>query len=903
MQVRLSLRQSITLLLAAQAGAAHAAAFLDSSFGSGGIVKTTASASAHDQIQAITIDSNNKIVAVGYNGSATAGNFVLARYNDSDGSLDSGFGSGGLVELDFQSGTNRGDNAYALDIDTDGKIIVAGFANGGFAVGQFALARYDADGTLDATFGTSGTTITPFTSGAAIAYGMARDSTGRIILAGMNNATFALARYSSNGILDTSFGTNGLIEPDPVNGGTAHTVRAIAVDSNDRVIVAGFTSTSTSSDFILARYTTSGILDSSFGSGGIVNIDFGGKDQAYAMTLDSSGNIVVGGYSGGALALARYTSTGTPDASFGSNGKVTTDATGANDIIYGLTMDNADNIVVGGMFGSNFGIARYTPSGLLDTTFTATGLVNTDVAGGGMQDLAYAVRVDSSNRIIAAGRAYSGTNYDFALARYLVNNAPTVASISVSGSLQIGQSITGGYTYSDLESDLEDGSGSGSSYQFFRSSDALLDGGDGEVANGATGGAGSGTEGSYTLQAADVGSYLLYCVTPRAVTGNLVGTVTCTSTGPVPANSAPTVATINLSGSLQEGATVVGSYTYADGEGDLEETSASGSSYRFVRSADTVLDAGDSDVASGTTGGASSNYAVQAADVGGYLFYCVTPRAATGTVDGSESCTTAQGPVAANTAPSATSVAISGTAQTGIVVTGSYTYTDGESDPEDTSASGTSYRFVRSTDALLDAGDSDVASGTTSGTSSSYTVQAADVGSYLLYCVTPRAATGTTTGSESCSSAAGPVAANSAPTATAVALGGTAQVGQLMMGSYTYVDSESDPEDTSTGGTSYRYVRSTDALLDAADSDVASGTTGGANTTYTVQEADAENYLFYCVTPRATSGNPTGAEACSGASAQVSSPTEVPTLAPWAMALLPGMLGVAGLFGWRRRND
>lgn len=121
-----------------------------------------------------------------------------------------------------------------------------------------------------------------------------------------------------------------------------------------------------------------------------------------------------------------------------------------------------------------------------------------------------------------------------------------------------------------------------------------------------------------------------------------------------------------------------------------------------------------------------------------------------------------------------------------------------------------------------------------------------------------------------------PASCNQAPIASAVALSGTAVVGQTLTGSYTYGDTESDPQDTSGTGSSYRIVRSTDndVATTGDNADAATGSTGGNNDTYAVASADAGKYLFYCVTPKATTGVPTGTEVCSSASAQVPIPVD-----------------------------
>lgn len=147
---------------------------------------------------------------------------------------------------------------------------------------------------------------------------------------------------------------------------------------------------------------------------------------------------------------------------------------------------------------------------------------------------------------------------------------------------------------------------------------------------------------------------------------------------------------------------------------------------------------------------------------------------------------------------------------------------------------------------------------------------------------------------------------NSAPSATA-SIAGTAQVGQILTGSYVYSDVDSNPEDTSGTGTTYRFVRSIDNSVGTAGDnvDVATGTTGGSNRTYTVQPADQGRYLFYCVTPRASAGTSPGSESCSSAAGVVlAAPpaAPIPTLSEWGMILLSGAMAIFGLVQIRRRH-
>ena len=227
---------------------------LDTSFGTGGKV-IVALSSGDDYFRSVVIQSDGKIIAVGF-GRQANNDFVLARYN-TNGSLDTGFGTGGIVFTNI--GSN--DAAYAAVIQTDGKIIVAGESNQPPRLYDFALARYNTNGSLDTTFGNGGTVVTSFhASGSGYgAFAVAIQTDGKIVAAGDGRGAggysdFALARYNTNGTLDTSFDTDGKVTTQMSSSGDI--AYALAIQSNGKIVVAGDAENGTSRDFALARYDT-----------------------------------------------------------------------------------------------------------------------------------------------------------------------------------------------------------------------------------------------------------------------------------------------------------------------------------------------------------------------------------------------------------------------------------------------------------------------------------------------------------------------------------------------------------------------------------------------------------------------------------------------------------------------
>jgi uncharacterized delta-60 repeat protein len=395
---------------------------LDPTFGSGGKV-TTDLGSPSDQARRLAIQSDGKIVVVGSDGGA---HFALVRYN-ADGSLDTKFGTGGKVLTDFGGGM---DNATGVVLQPNGEILVGGDAvtNGTW---NFALARYNPNGTLDTTFGSSGMVTTDFAGAADFANGLALQADGKILLAGSaqvgSYSDFALARYNPDGTLDSTFGSGGLVTTyfgSPAGGIDA--AEAVLVQADGKVIAVGrtFIASSNSWVFALARYTTAGALDTTFGSGGLVKTTGSNAAQPFDAALQADGKIVAAGWGYGTFedfALVRYNSDGTLDTGFGAGGTVLTDMKGQDDLAHGVAIQANGKIVAVGTVNDGlnmeFGVVRYNADGTLDPTFGAGGKVFTSFTN---TDEAYGVGLQQDGKIVVAGYAGSQSqNSNFAVARYL----------------------------------------------------------------------------------------------------------------------------------------------------------------------------------------------------------------------------------------------------------------------------------------------------------------------------------------------------------------------------------------------------------------------------------------------------------------------------------------------------
>jgi len=399
---------------------------VDTSFASGKAITTVGQ--SEDYAEALAVQPDGKVIVVGRTAAATT-DFAVVRYNR-DGDLDTGFGTGGKVTTPINAAS---DEAYAVALQGDGKILVAGTTEVSASGYDFALVRYNADGSLDTGFGTGGKVTTAFGNGPDKAYAIAVQPDGKIVIGGEATFTatgydFALARYNADGSLDTGFGTGGKVTTSLKADTGRDVVFSLAqqtVGGQPRIVAVGG-----DGDFLLARYTSAGALDTGFGTGGKVVGLFGsviGSARASALTAD--GKLVVAGDANDGFALVRLTEAGALDTSFGTAGKVITQVNeGNSDVATALAVQSDGKLVVGGWTytggssSGDFAVLRFEATGAPDTTFGSGGTVTTPVASGTKSDQAKAaaLQVDERvpvTRILLAGSANEANN-DFAVTRY-----------------------------------------------------------------------------------------------------------------------------------------------------------------------------------------------------------------------------------------------------------------------------------------------------------------------------------------------------------------------------------------------------------------------------------------------------------------------------------------------------
>jgi uncharacterized delta-60 repeat protein len=402
---------------------------LDTSFDSDGIANT-AVAAAGDGARAVAVQPDGKIVAAGYafRGS-TLYDFVLVRYNP-NGSLDTSFGTNAIVRTQFSSST---DGFTDVALQLDGKIIGIGTTpNGGDT--DFTVLRYNTNGALDTSFDTDGIAFADIGEAYALAEAVAVQADGKIVVAGYafngTNTDFAVARYNADGSPDTSFGGIGRVLT-PVSSGSDY-ANALVIQPDGKIVVAGSVQTTSSTVFALVRYNADGSLDTSFDTDGKVTTAFFDSTLfgAKGVALQPDGKIVAVGLVFTAetdFALARYNANGSLDTTFDTDGRVTTDVSGSYDYANAVAVQPDGKIVVagyadGGSFNWDFALVRYNANGSLDTSFDSDGKVMTPVLSG--EDEANAVTIQTNGKIVAAGYADNGTDKDFALVRYNADGSP-----------------------------------------------------------------------------------------------------------------------------------------------------------------------------------------------------------------------------------------------------------------------------------------------------------------------------------------------------------------------------------------------------------------------------------------------------------------------------------------------
>lgn len=393
----------------------------DEDFGGDGVVSSDFPVGKDNVIQGMGLQADGKVVAVGFSFNGSDDDIALARYLP-DGSLDPAFdGDGWLLTDLFGGGSNE--EARAMVVQKDGKILVAGYTDGGEDL-DFLLVRYNPDGSLDMDFDGDGWRVSDFYGSHESANGLTLQADGKLLVAGYTyqdtDADFAIARYHPDGSLDTSFGGVGWVRLDFAGG--KDMAKGVAVQADGRIVVVGEAEVGVdSADFALARFNPEGSLDATFDGDGWLLTDLEGNyDIGKALVVQPEGKIVVSGDSSGDMAVVRYNTDGSLDASFDEDGWLKLDFYGmrsANNSL--LIQPNGKLIVVGNVHfcdENDFALARLTPDGNLDRSFEDDGLLLSYIVD--ISDFGNVLVQQPDGKLIVGGKVYNSSDEDFLIARY-----------------------------------------------------------------------------------------------------------------------------------------------------------------------------------------------------------------------------------------------------------------------------------------------------------------------------------------------------------------------------------------------------------------------------------------------------------------------------------------------------
>jgi uncharacterized delta-60 repeat protein len=401
---------------------------LDNTFGNNG-KQTTKMGSSDDFGYSLAIQNDGKIVLAGYTSVGTNNHFAVVRYN-MNGNPDSTFNGNGKQTADLGSDMQIGNS---VAIQSNGKIVIAGYTLGETNNNDFAVARFNTDGSPDHTFDNDGILTTDFTSSDDYAGSVAIQSDDKILVAGYSNIYspvsvehMVVSRYNQDGSLDNSFADSGKLEEVSKQGYTVFNATAIQADG--KIVAAGLTWDGSNYDFAVVRYNTNGSPDSTFSNDGKLITDFGARDEAVSIAVQPDGKIVVAGNSDTQFAIARYNTDGGLDNTFSGDGKLLV-SLGFADACTSVALQSDGKIVAAGYSyidanydSSEFAIARFNPDGTPDNTFNGTGKQMTNF--GDYTDFASSLAIQKDGKIVVAGSSNLNNSDNFSLARYNTDGSP-----------------------------------------------------------------------------------------------------------------------------------------------------------------------------------------------------------------------------------------------------------------------------------------------------------------------------------------------------------------------------------------------------------------------------------------------------------------------------------------------
>jgi uncharacterized delta-60 repeat protein len=392
---------------------------LDMSFDGSG--KLLVNFGGNDRATQAAITPDGRIVVVGSTDASGGGDYALARVN-ANGTLDKSFSEDGLQRVGSQPGVE--DIGGSVVVLADESIVVTGQGN---STKDFFTEELNPDGSQNESFAkaTGGTSTVDF-GGEDAANDMVRQPDGKLVIVGSTSAgggSFAIARLNADGTLDTSFSGDG---KQTVDFGGNDAAEKVALTSEGKIVVSGEGGGGT--DMAVTRLNSDGSVDTSFGTSGKELIDFGGTETARGLAIQPDGKLLVEGSTSavgeGDLAIARLNPNGGLDSSFSGDGKLTLGYGAPNEFGTGVVVQQNGRIVVMGSDADvdrDFVVSRLNADGSVDTSFGANGTATVEYGG---DEFDGDVVLQPDGNIVLVGSTNFGPDFDMAVSR-LIGDPPT----------------------------------------------------------------------------------------------------------------------------------------------------------------------------------------------------------------------------------------------------------------------------------------------------------------------------------------------------------------------------------------------------------------------------------------------------------------------------------------------
>lgn len=421
---------------------AQNAGTLDPTFGTNGIAQTAIGDADFlvDAIQNIVVQPDSKIIALGSTKTGTYKHVALVRYNP-DGSTDDSFGKSGqavIIPTELY-----GNFAMDAEVLSDGKIVVCGYVlDSKTYVSQILLMRLNANGSLDTSFGTNGVVVTNY-GVAALAEKMVLQPDGKILLGGYYNDNLTAFRFNADGTPDNTFGTSGYVAIEIENSVNNSFAKNIDIQADGKIILVGFYSEQPTFKGVVARLNTNGTLDNTFGTNGLAKFKIGtGPDFITAVKTLENGKILIGGHSWVAnnpylqysLFIAELNEDGSYYNDFATNGifKHQIEKEGEN-YVTDLAVHSKGNIyasirIVKGNILEDIGLVSLKPNGTPNTSFGTEGVVRTDINGSSDSPLALAFQ--PNGKLVVGATSINASGTKFTVLRYLTDVETNLNEVS-----------------------------------------------------------------------------------------------------------------------------------------------------------------------------------------------------------------------------------------------------------------------------------------------------------------------------------------------------------------------------------------------------------------------------------------------------------------------------------------